>query len=106
MANMYAVHQSRYSSGTPWVQRSRSRSPPPNLSARITHLEEIICELQHQVSVLQSDRTWWNWWYNHWGKWLQNTVVRLSDAMVTFTDAWLAPKASRQNPDAAIDQMM
>ena len=67
---------------------------------------DIICELEQQVRVLQSDRAWWNWWYSHWGKWLQNTVVRLSDAIVTFTDAWLAPIASRPNRDAAIDQVM
>ena len=105
--------------GAPWVptggvrgwaapgQRmcSRSRSPPTTVNDRVTQLEEQIKGLQQNVNELLSERAWWTWWYNHWGKWLQNTVVRLNNAIMTFTDAWSA-MARRADPDPATDQLM
>ena len=56
---------------------SRSRSPPTTVNDRVTQLEEQIKGLQQNVNELLSERAWWTWWYNHWGKWLQNMVMRL-----------------------------
>jgi len=94
--------------GAPWVPArpradSRERSPPTTVIDRVTQLEERLKGLEQDVNELLSERTWWNWWYNHWGKWLQNTVVRLNDAIMTFTDAWSA-MARRADPDQATNQ--
>ena len=91
--------------GGPWVPAGRSRSPPRTVNDRVTELEERIKRLEQNVNELLSERTWWTWWYNHWGKWLQNTVVRLNNAIMTFTDAWSA-MARRADPDPATDQLM
>ena len=90
--------------GDPWVPAGRSRSPPRTVNDRVTELEERIKRLEQNVNELLSERTWWTWWYNHWGKWLQNTVMRLNHAIMTFTDAWSA--ARRAEPDPATDQVM
>jgi len=91
----------------PWVPagRGRSRSPPTTVNGRVTQLEERLKGLEQNPNELLSERAWWTWWYNHWGKWLQNTVVRLNNAIMTFTDAWSA-MARRADPDPATDQSM
>ena len=92
----------------PWVPAGggRSRSPPTRVTDRVTQLEERLKGLEQNVNELLSERAWWTWWYNHWGKWLQNTVVRLNNAIETFTDAWSASMARRADPDPATDQLM
>ena len=91
----------------PWVPAGggRSRSPPTRVTDRVTQLEERIKGLEQNVNELLSERAWWTWWYNRWGKWLQNTVVRLNNAIMTFTDAWSA-MARRADPDPETDQVM
>ena len=89
--------------GGPWPA-GRSRSPPRTVNDRVTELEERIKRLEQNVNELLSERTWWTWWYNHWGKWLQNTVMRLNHAIMTFTDAWSAARGAE--PDPATDQVM
>ena len=44
--------------------------------------------LEPTVNELQTDKTWWKWWYGSWGRWLQTNVLRLSDAMRTISNAW------------------
>ena len=93
--------------GAPWVPagRGRSRSPPTTVNERLTRLEERIKGLEQNVNELLTERAWWTWWYNRWGKWLQNTVVRLNNAIMTFTDAWSA-MARRADPDPETDHVM
>ena len=93
--------------GAPWVPAGggRSRLPPTRAADRVTQLEERLKGLEQNLNELLSERAWWTWWYNHWGKWLQNTVVRLNNAIMTFTDAWSA-MARRADPDPATDQSM
>ena len=93
--------------GAPWVPAGggRSRSPPTRAADRATQLEERINGMEQNVNELLLERAWWTWWYNHWGKWLQNTVMRLKNAIMTFTDAWSA-MARRADPDPATDQSM
>ena len=52
--------------------------------------------LERTVNELQSEKTWWNWWYGHWAKWLQTNVLRLSDVMGTFANAWVGGRAVRE----------
>ena len=100
-------HLALFFGGAPWVPAGggRSRSPPTTVNDRVTQLEEQIKGLELNMNELLSERAWWTWWYNHWGKWLQNTVMRLNNAIMTFTDAWSA-MARRADPDPATGQVM
>ena len=65
----------------PWVpdRRSRSerrsRSPHPNVAAKVDDLEQRVIALERTINALQTEQTWWTWWCENWGKWLQTKVA-------------------------------
>ena len=89
-----------------WVPARRSRSPHANVATKVADLEKRFQDLEQSVKELLSEKTWWTWWYQAWGKWLQNTVLRFSDTIVTFTNAWLAQLAPRADPGPGPDHAM
>ena len=58
----------------PWVpdrlSRSdrRSRFPHPNVVAKADHLEQRVNVLERAINALQTEQTWWTWWYENWDK--------------------------------------
>ena len=52
--------------------------------------------MEQRVNGLEMERTWWSWWYDNWGKWLQNNVLRLIDTMGTISNAWVRGRAGQE----------
>ena len=86
----------------PWVpdRRSRSerrsRSPHPNVAAKVDDLEQRVIALERTINALQTEQTWWTWWCENWGKWLQTKVLHISDVMRAFSNAWVGARAVRE----------
>ena len=90
-------------SDVPWVsfgRRSspdrRSRASHPKVSAKDDDLEQRAIALERTVSALQTEQTWWTWWYENWGRWLQTKVLHISDVMRAFSNAWVGARAVRE----------
>ena len=83
---------------SPWVsaRRSRSRSPYANVAATVADLEKRVVALEQKVNELQTEKAWWTWWYENWGKWLQTNVLRLSDIMGTISNAWVRGRTGQE----------
>ena len=53
--------------------------------------------LERTVNELQTEKTWWTWWYGNWRRWSQTNVVRLSDVMCTISKALVGGRAIREH---------
>ena len=60
-----------------------------NVAATVADLEKTVAALEQKVNELEMEKAWWSWWYENWGKWLQNNVLRLIDTMGTISNAWV-----------------
>ena len=92
-----------YHSDVPWVSSGRrsspdrrSRSPHPNVAAKVDDLEQRVIALERTINAMQMEQSWWTWWYDNWGKWLQTTVLHISDVMRAFSNAWVGARAVRE----------
>ena len=74
----------------------RSRSPHPNVAAKVDDLEQRVIALERTINAMQTEQSWWTWWYDNWGKWLQTTVLHISDVMRAFSNAWVGARAVRE----------
>ena len=71
-------------------------SPHVNVAATVADLEKTVAALEQKVNELEMEKAWWSWWYESWGKWLQNNVLRLSDTMGIISNAWVRGRAGQE----------
>ena len=60
-------------------------------TGRLELLEQRIVELEKAVDEMKAELSWWKWWRDNWGKWMQQVVPELTSmkrnlAMVFATD--------------------
>jgi len=60
-------------------------------TGRLELLEQRIVELEKAVDEMKADIYWWKWWWNAWGKWMQQVVPELTSMKRNLAKVFRSP---------------